>query len=100
MCCFARPGEVILTYPSDESSFQRKRSQAAKQLLESSRDARGRALKIHLLELPKPQKISVYRYSLFIFSIYEKIFLILKKIRKMKLCLVLGNLIVFYQPLI
>lgn len=58
MCCFARPGEVILTYPSDEESFQRNRSQVAKQILEKTTDARGRKLKVHLLEHPKTQFIT------------------------------------------
>jgi len=52
MCCFARPGEVILTYPSSADHFQRNRSEKAKQILEQTRDARGRSLKVHLLVHP------------------------------------------------
>lgn len=54
ICCFARPGEVVLTYPSDPSSFQRARSEQARQILEQATDARGRKLRVHLLEHPRP----------------------------------------------
>ena len=59
MCCFARPGEVILTYPSSEESFQWERSEEARKFLEKTRDARGRLLKVHKLIHPKPVLIKV-----------------------------------------
>ena len=54
LCCFARPGEVVLTFPSDANSIQRARSEKALAVLNASTDAKGRALKVHLLEHPKP----------------------------------------------
>ncbi len=54
MCCFARPGEVILHWTDDENDPQYARSQAAYQVLSNSVDAKGRKLKIWKLPQPGP----------------------------------------------
>ena len=54
MCCFARPGEVILHWVDDESDPQFARSQAAFDVLSKARDAKGRKLKIHKILSPGP----------------------------------------------
>ncbi|WP_028535405.1 agmatine deiminase [Paludibacterium yongneupense] len=54
MCCFARPGEVILHWTDDESDPQYARSHAAFEVLSQARDARGRQLKIWKLPQPGP----------------------------------------------
>lgn len=52
MCCFARPGEVILHWVDDENDPQYPRSQAAYEVLSQARDAKGRQLKIHKMLSP------------------------------------------------
>ena len=42
MCCFARPGEVILHWTDDETDPQYARSQAAFKVLSETVDAQGR----------------------------------------------------------
>jgi agmatine deiminase len=54
MCCFARPGEVILHWVDDENDPQYPRSQAAYEVLSQARDAKGRQLKIHKMLSPGP----------------------------------------------
>lgn len=54
ICCFARPGEVILAWTDDETDPQYARSKAAKDIFESTIDAKGRALKVHQLHIPSP----------------------------------------------
>jgi agmatine deiminase len=54
MCCFARPGEVILHWTDDETDPQYPRSKAALEVLQNTVDAKGRKLKIHLLPQPGP----------------------------------------------
>ena len=54
MCCFARPGEVILHWVDDENDPQFARSQAAHEALLKARDAKGRQLKIHKMLAPGP----------------------------------------------
>ncbi|TDR73564.1 agmatine deiminase [Paludibacterium purpuratum] len=54
MCCFARPGEVILHWVDDENDPQYPRSQSAYQVLSQAVDARGRRLKIHKMVAPGP----------------------------------------------
>lgn len=54
MCCFARPGEVILHWVEDESDPQYARSQAAYEVLSGATDARGRKLTIHRMIAPGP----------------------------------------------
>ncbi|WP_445778508.1 agmatine deiminase [Shewanella sp.] len=54
MCCFARPGEVILHWTDDQNDPQYARSKAALEILQNTVDAKGRKLKIHLLPQPGP----------------------------------------------
>ena len=54
MCCFARPGEVVLHWVDDEQDPQYPRSQAAYEVLSKARDAKGRQLKIHKMLAPGP----------------------------------------------
>ena len=54
MCCFARPGEVILHWVDDVNDPQYARSQAAYDALSEAVDARGRKLKIHKMVAPGP----------------------------------------------
>jgi agmatine deiminase len=52
MCCFVRPGEVALHWTDDEQDPQYARSAAALKVLEASKDAKGRSLKIW--KMPSP----------------------------------------------
>jgi agmatine deiminase len=52
LCCFVKPGEVVLTWTDDVRDPQYARSADALQRLQAVRDARGRKLKIH--KLPQP----------------------------------------------
>jgi len=54
LCCFARPGEVVLTWTDDKRDPQYRVSHDAYQRLMDSRDARGRRLKVHKLQQPGP----------------------------------------------
>lgn len=54
LCCFARPGEVVLTWTDDKRDPQYRVSLDAYERLMSARDARGRRLKIHKLQQPGP----------------------------------------------
>jgi agmatine deiminase len=54
LCCFVRPGEVVLTWTDDKRDPQYKISQDAYERLKSARDAQGRKLKIHKLIQPGP----------------------------------------------
>ena len=54
MCCFARPGEVILTWADDKKDPQYRRSLAALDVLKGETDARGRRLKVNKVNQPKP----------------------------------------------
>ncbi|MCD8548606.1 MAG: agmatine deiminase [Aeromonadaceae bacterium] len=54
MACFARPGEVILTWTDDENDPQYARSKAALEVLENTTDAQGRKLKVWRLPQPGP----------------------------------------------
>jgi agmatine deiminase len=54
ICCFARPGEVILSWTDDQNDPQYSRSAAAKEMLERTTDAQGRTLKIHRIHQPDP----------------------------------------------
>lgn len=53
-CCFIRPGEVLLAWTDDEQDPNYHRCQAAYRVLSESRDAKGRALKIHRMPIPSP----------------------------------------------
>lgn len=52
MCCFVRPGEVALHWTDDQNDPQYARSAAALQVLENTKDAQGRTLKVW--KVPSP----------------------------------------------
>jgi agmatine deiminase len=54
LCCFARPGEVVLTWTHDKRDPQYRVSQEAYERLMGARDAQGRRLKVHKLQQPGP----------------------------------------------
>ena len=53
MCCFVKPGEVLLAWADDENDPQYARSRAAFDLLSHTVDAKGRSFVIHKLPIPK-----------------------------------------------
>lgn len=54
LCCFARPGEVVLTWTDNKRDPQYKVSLDAYERLMEARDSRGRRLKVHKLAQPGP----------------------------------------------
>ncbi|KAL8492411.1 hypothetical protein ACS0TY_023847 [Phlomoides rotata] len=54
MCCFARPGVVLLSWTDDESDLQYERSVEALSVLTSTLDAKGRKLEVIKLHVPGP----------------------------------------------
>ncbi len=54
LACFARPGEVCLTWCDDPRDPQHRVSTDALERLMAARDARGRRLRVHLLPSPGP----------------------------------------------
>ena len=54
LACFARPGEVCLTWSDDRHDPQHRVSQDAWERLMAARDARGRRLVVHRLPSPGP----------------------------------------------
>jgi agmatine deiminase len=54
LACFARPGEVCLTWCEDRRDPQYRVSQDALERLMAARDARGRRLRVHKLVSPGP----------------------------------------------
>jgi agmatine deiminase len=54
LCCFARPGEVCLTWTDDKRDPQYANSRDALERLHDACDARGRNLKVHKLYQPGP----------------------------------------------
>ncbi|WCJ22050.1 Agmatine deiminase [Euphorbia peplus] len=54
MCCFARPGVVLLSWTDDEKDPQFERSMEAVSVLSNVTDARGRKLQIIKLHVPGP----------------------------------------------
>lgn len=54
LCCFARPGEVVLAWTENKRDPQYRVSQDAYERLAQARDARGRRLKVHKLPHPGP----------------------------------------------
>ncbi|KAL0441995.1 UNVERIFIED_CONTAM: Agmatine deiminase [Sesamum radiatum] len=54
MCCFARPGVVLLSWTDDKSDPQYERSVEALSILTSATDAKGRKLEIIKLHVPGP----------------------------------------------
>ncbi len=53
-CCYVRPGEVLLAWTDDPQNPNYPRCQAAMQVLESARDAKGRQLVVHKMPIPGP----------------------------------------------
>jgi len=53
-CCFVRPGEVLLSWTDEQDDPNYARCREALAVLENSRDARGRPLRVHRLPLPAP----------------------------------------------
>jgi agmatine deiminase len=58
LCRFVAPGEVVLTWMHDQGDPQYAISADALSRLQRARDAKGRQLKIHLLQQPTPILIS------------------------------------------
>jgi len=56
LACFARPGEVCLTFTANRRDPQWAVSNDALERLHAARDARGRRLKVHKLPSPGPLK--------------------------------------------
>ncbi|KAF5730226.1 hypothetical protein HS088_TW20G00599 [Tripterygium wilfordii] len=54
MCCFAKPGVVLLSWTDDETDPQFERSAEAFSILSNTTDARGRKLEIIKLHVPGP----------------------------------------------
>jgi agmatine deiminase len=53
VCAFTKPGEVVLAWTDDTDDPQYKMSAADLQVLISTKDAKGRKLKVHKLLIPK-----------------------------------------------
>ena len=53
-CCYVRPGEVLLAWTDDPQDPNYPRCQAALQVLENTRDAKGRTFKVHKMPIPGP----------------------------------------------
>ena len=54
LCCFARPGEVLLTWTDDKRDPQYEVSNEALRRLTVAKDAKGRSFKVHKLLQPGP----------------------------------------------
>lgn len=53
VCAFVRPGEVVLAWTDNREDPQWELSMASLKVLETERDARGRAFQIHRLPIPE-----------------------------------------------
>lgn len=51
-CCFVAPGELMLAWTDDADDPNYERCRASLAVIEQSRDAKGRALKVHKMPLP------------------------------------------------
>lgn len=54
MCCFSKPGVVLLSWTDDKTDPQYERSVEALTILSDATDARGRKLQIIKLHVPGP----------------------------------------------
>ena len=54
ICCFSKPGEVLLHWTDDPSDPQYEISEDALKRLSKARDAKGRAITVHKLHQPGP----------------------------------------------
>ncbi|XP_051132787.1 agmatine deiminase-like [Andrographis paniculata] len=59
MCCFARPGVVLLSWTDDESDPQYERCMEAISVLTNTTDAKGRKFEIFKLHVPGPLYMTV-----------------------------------------
>ncbi|MEG1340960.1 MAG: agmatine deiminase [Pseudomonas sp.] len=53
-CCYVRPGEVLLAWTDDPQDPNYARCHAALEVLQNSRDAKGRAFTVHKMPIPGP----------------------------------------------
>ncbi len=58
LCCFVKPGEVLLTWTDDPDDPQYEISRQALEKLSAATDARGRPLVVHKIHQPDPMVIS------------------------------------------
>jgi len=58
ICCFVRPGVVLLAWTDDLNDPQHEISREAYEVLTKATDAKGRKLEVHKLQLPTPVLIS------------------------------------------
>jgi len=58
LCCFARPGVVLMTWTEDKADPQYERSVEAYDALMSARDAHGRPLEVHKIHQPDPMRMT------------------------------------------
>lgn len=54
ICTFVKPGVVVLAWTEDETDPQYEMSKSCYEILSKEKDAKGRALEIYKLPLPKP----------------------------------------------
>ncbi len=55
---FSKPGEVLLAWPSTNDTIQHKASSKALKILENTKDAKGRTLKVIKVKMPEPIYLS------------------------------------------
>lgn len=58
ICCFLRPGEVVLAWTEDKTDPQYEISRENEEILRTAADARGRRLKVHRIHVPAPVTIT------------------------------------------
>ncbi|MBK5289396.1 MAG: agmatine deiminase [Acidimicrobiia bacterium] len=58
LCCFVRPGVVLLSSTDDRADPQYERSLDARRRLESDVDAQGRSFEVHLVHQPGPLTVT------------------------------------------
>jgi agmatine deiminase len=58
LCCFIRPGEVLLTWTDDPGDPQYEISRQALDALSAATDAQGRTLTVHKIHQPDPMHIT------------------------------------------
>jgi agmatine deiminase len=58
LCCYLRPGEVLLSWCDDPNDPNYERCRHAEEALCRAKDAKGRALTVHRLAQPRPLYIS------------------------------------------
>ncbi|MEN9705649.1 MAG: hypothetical protein RLZZ393_1528, partial [Pseudomonadota bacterium] len=63
LCCFARPGEVLLSWTDNRRDPQWVISNDALERLMAARDAKGRRLKVHKLPSPGPLRMTASEAS-------------------------------------